>query len=252
MLNLKVLVIADIHANIDALNSVLKIAGGFDDVLVLGDLVDYGPDPAEVIDAVRGLGASVVMGNHDNAVAFGVDCRCSERIHWLSVWFRENVTFKLVSRNDREFLTRLPTKLELELGNLKVLVVHASPSNPLYGYLYPWSGKDELCKSLTHSFRLSSNYECDLSYDLYLVGHTHHQFLLTMGRSRVLNPGSVGQPRDGVPRASYAIVDVDRGNIILGRVKYDVDAVIRRLEALGVGGDYLRTLKYILHRAQLP
>ncbi|MET1127786.1 MAG: metallophosphoesterase family protein, partial [Thermoproteota archaeon] len=245
---MRILVVSDIHGNLHALRAVLNAARGWDEVIVLGDLVDYGPHPAEVIDSVRELGAKVVRGNHDHAVAYGVDCRCGEEVRWLSVWFRENVTLKLVSRNDIDYLRKLPLMEELGLGSSRAYAVHGSPRNPLYGYLYPWLNPDEACSMLRRpSMRLrpsGDNRECPKG--LYLVGHTHHQFYRIVYGAIVVNPGSVGQPRDGDPRAAFAIIDADRQSIELYRVEYDFEKTIRDLEKLGVGEPYMAALRYML------
>jgi predicted phosphodiesterase len=249
---LRVLVLSDIHGNLHALRAVLEAARGWDEVLVLGDLVDYGPRPGEVVDELRGLGARVVRGNHDEAVGYGVDCRCGEATHWLSVWFRENVTLRLVDSGVRRYLASLPLSLELDAGPLRAVAVHAAPSNPLYAYLYPWLPEGEACRLLRRpSPRLVPRRE-GCPRGLYLVGHTHHQFLRVLGGAVVANPGSVGQPRDGDPRAAYMILDTDTGRVEFGRVEYDVERVIRELEALGVPEPYMGALRYMLVRASVP
>ena len=249
----RVLLLSDIHGNLHALRAVLETVKEWDEVIVLGDLVDYGPHPGEVIDELRGIDAKVVRGNHDHAVAFGVDCRCGEETHWLSVWFRENVTLNLVSRADRQYLAQLPLKLVVEDG-LGAIALHAAPSNPLYEYLYPWLGDGELCARLRARLRLSGKEakSSDCPRGVYLVGHTHHQFLRVARGALIVNPGSTGQPRDGDPRASYALLDTETGRVELGRVKYDVDAVLKALEALRIPEPYMVALRYLLVKAEAP
>jgi len=249
---LRVLLVSDIHGNLEALRAVVEDAGPFDDVVVLGDLVDYGPRPGEVVDEVKGLGARVVRGNHDHAVAYGVDCRCGEDTHWLSVWFRENVTQRLVGDDVRAYLGRLPLSLNLDLGPFRALAVHGAPSNPLYAYLHPWLPDEEVCRNLGPTVRLTAGRRGACPKGAYLVGHTHHQFARTVQGALVVNPGSVGQPRDGDPRAAYALVDAERGSVELRRVKYDVDRVARELEALGIPEPYLSALKFMLYKARVP
>ncbi|MCE4602891.1 MAG: metallophosphatase family protein [Desulfurococcales archaeon] len=247
----RTLVISDIHGNLPALEAVLDAARGWDEIIVLGDLVDYGPWPGEVIDALRSLGAVIVRGNHDHAVAYGVDCRCGEDTRWLSTWFRSNVTFRLLDKASRGFLRGLPTRLERDMGGLRTVMVHAAPSNPLYAYLYPWLGDGEVCNMLKPSLRLSRN-ATGCPRGLYLVGHTHYQFYRTVQGAFVANPGSVGQPRDGDPRAGYLLIDKDTGGIELGRVRYDVDRVLRGLGELGVPEPYMGALRYMLLNARVP
>lgn len=243
----RILVLSDIHGNLDALDKVIEDSGKWDEVVILGDLVDYGPSPGEVIDFARSAGALVLRGNHDHAVAYGVDCRCGEATHWLSLWFRENVTLRLLGEGDIRYLASLPTKVVKNWGGMTTVLTHAAPSNPLYAYLYPWLAEEEVCSLLSgSSLRIEGGARDDCPVGMFLVGHTHIQFYKTVNGAKIVNPGSVGQPRDGDPRASYMILDTDRGTVVLRRVKYDVQQVIARLEGLGVTGPYLEALRHIL------
>jgi protein phosphatase len=248
----RILLLSDIHGNLPALRTVLNVVDKWDEVLVLGDLVDYGPHPGEVIDEIRRIGARVVRGNHDHAVGYGVDCRCSDETHWLSVWFRENVTLKLLGEGDKQYLAQLP--LKLRIGDTpEILAVHAAPSNPLYEYLHPWLGDDELCAKLSphmRLYRLSHGNQCPRG--VYLIGHTHHQFLRMVRGTLIINPGSVGQPRDGDNRASYALLDTETGQVVLGRVKYDIDTLLRALEALRIPEPYMSALRHLIVKAEVP
>lgn len=244
--------VSDVHGNIEALKSVVEGVGGWDGLIVLGDLVDYGPRPGEVIDYLREHDAIIVRGNHDHAVAYGVDCRCGEETHWLSVWFRENVTNRLISDRDKEFLASLPLKRELDFNGGRIVLVHAAPSNPLYSYLYPWLGDSDMCSMLKRRVRLSARKDGCSGGGMYLVGHTHFQFLRIVRGTLIANPGSVGQPRDGDPRAAYALLDPEEGGVSFGRMSYDVEKVIGDLKGLGVGGPYLSALKVMFREARVP
>jgi predicted phosphodiesterase len=224
-----------------ALKGILEEVRGWDEVVVLGDLVDYGPSPAEVIDILKEVGARIVRGNHDHAAAYGVDCRASERMHWLSVWTRENITLKQLSRADRAFLASLPLSLKLDLGYVVIEAYHASPRDPLYDYLYPWLEEEEFEAKFDGSGRI-----------FYLIGHTHHQFYRATSKGIVVNPGGSGQPRDGDPRASYALLDPEKGLVSLGRVEYDVNSVIEEYARLGVPEPYLSALAAILRAGRIP
>jgi len=252
----RILVLSDIHGNLDALEAVLSDARGWDEVLVLGDLVDYGPQPGEVIDTLKGLGARILKGNHDHAVAYGVDCRCGEATHWLSVWFRENITNKLLGREEKRFLAELPEQLVLSLGGLgEAVAVHGAPASKLYAYLYPWLREEEACKLLSFSARLfqgNRGEACKLSRGLYLVGHTHYQFYRLIGGAVVANPGSVGQPRDGDPRAAYMVIDTEAATITMKRIKYPVDKTVEKLRALSIPSPYIDALIYMLVEARTP
>lgn len=249
---MKLLVLSDAHGNSYALRAVIN-SESYDQVLFLGDAVDYGPRPSEVIDTLRSVGARAVMGNHDNALVHGVDCMCGEETHWVSVFFRENYTKKLVSGSDLAFVSSWHERLELDMGPMgRSLAVHGSPSSPLYGYIYPWLDDDTVKRMLVRSLRLSHSANYEPGYSLYLVGHTHYQFVRRVGGSLLVNPGSVGQPRDGDPRAAYAVIDVEKGKVELKRVKYDTSLVVRDLEALGVPEPYMSALKLMFLEARVP
>jgi len=227
---LRVLIISDIHGNEVALKAVLEDAENYDAIWVLGDLVDYGPDPHLVVDEVRFLKPElIVMGNHDNAVANNVDCRCLVKTHELSVYTRKFISLKLLSDDQIAWLRRLPIINEFKLDGIKFLAVHASPNNPLHGYLLPDLGRDEFLNYLT--FIGASE---PVRYDYVVAGHTHIPMDRKIDDVRVVNPGSVGQPRDGDNRASYALLNTDSKSFIVKRVKYDIQEVIRRIDSLGI------------------
>jgi predicted phosphodiesterase len=228
-----VLVISDIHGNAEAFRAVISDAENYDDVVVLGDLVDYGPDPGKVIDEVKSLGARVVRGNHDEAVVKGIDCRAGPSLHEVSVYTREKITLPQLSKADIAWLGSLPYEIRLDLGFSEVIAAHASLKDKLFKYLYPWLG-DEVMKEYL-----------PLPRGVALVGHTHYQFLRpTSFGIKIANPGSVGQPRDGDWRAAYMLISED--GISFRRVKYDVQAVLRKLKVLIDVGRYYEALANIL------
>ncbi len=233
------LVISDIHGNHEALTSVLNSAPRHDSVLVLGDLVDYGPDPDLVIDVVKELGAVVIMGNHDYAVAEKSDCRAGPSLHEASVYTRSEITLKKISRNDVKWLSSLPKHLVMDLGGFEAIVTHATPRDPLFKYLQPWLN-DEVFREFVG----------EEGPDFVIVGHTHRRFLRPTSFGKVVvNPGSVGQPRDGDWRASYAVVG-DDGSVQFFRVKYDVEATLRKLRSSVSRDDIFERLASILRRGK--
>jgi len=235
---MKVLVLSDIHGNIEALNAVLNQVSNYDEVLVLGDLVDYGPDPDEIIDLIKGINAKVIKGNHDEAVVKGTDCRAGKYLHDVSIYTRENITLKKLGRPDIRWLSGLPYEENVSIGSLKGVAVHASVKDRLYKYLYPWLSDDV--------FR---DYIEINNVDIVLVGHTHFQFIRpTSFKVKVVNPGSVGQPRDGDWRAAYALIDEDK--ILMGRVKYNVEATLKKLRRLVPIRDYYVKLHEVLTAAK--
>ncbi|MEM0121295.1 MAG: metallophosphoesterase family protein [Thermoprotei archaeon] len=213
---MRILVFSDIHANIHALNVLLE-KERFDEVVFLGDAVDYGTRPAETVDALRSLNPHRVMGNHDNAVAFGVDCLCAQENHDLSVYTRQEITLKQLSKADLAYLAQTPQEGHFEFDNLRVFAVHGSPSDPLYGYLYPWL--------VNGSGVFANTLGSPVEERMVLVGHTHYAFTTSFADYRVVNPGSAGQPRDDDRRPSYAVLDTDSGTIELHRFDYPRDTL---------------------------
>ena len=222
---MRIAVLADIHGNYDALKAVLADLRNIDMCVVLGDLVDYGPEPEEVLDAVRELGCMSVRGNHDHAVAYGVDCGCGVRTHWVSVLTRKLISKKYLSKESIKYLRNMPLRLETYFGGWRALIVHATPSHPLHKYLYPWESTEKFREEL-------AAWGESRSADIALLAHTHHQFIRVVGGVLVVNPGSVGQPRDGDPRAAYALIDTESGEVCLRRVKYDVSSTLTKLREL--------------------
>jgi putative phosphoesterase len=205
---LRILVVSDLHANPAALAAIRE---PFDACLCLGDLVEYGPDPAACIDWVRQVGAVTVRGNHDHGAAQEVETQGLSGFRYLTMATRKT-TLPRLSPEDRRFLADLPTSRMLTLDGKRFLLVHASPRDPLDEYVP--------AEREAWAARLAG-----LKVDFLLVGHTHLQFALDVGSTMVVNPGSVGLQRDGDPRARYAIIE--NGRVELKRLEYDVEETIR-------------------------
>ncbi len=232
---MRTLVLSDIHANIDALEAIDEPC---DAVLFLGDVVDYGPEPAACINWLRERGAKRVRGNHDNAVAFRMDCGCGEAYRHLSVQTREYM-WQVLDQERLDWLGAAPISLELESGGHRVLAVHAAPSDNLFRYVTPEASDADLAAeaALTDA-------------DIILMGHTHRPFIREAGGKLLVNVGSVGQPRDGIPMASYAVIE--GGQVELNQAQYDVEAAVARLRRLPLEERAINELAYILRNAGMP
>ncbi|WP_010477421.1 metallophosphoesterase family protein [Thermococcus zilligii] len=217
--------ISDIHSNLEALQAVWKEIKKADAILCMGDLVGYGASPNEVVEFVKKEMENrtflCVRGNHDNAVAFGAD--------WgFNPYAREAVRWhqRVMSTENLEFLRRLPVRqLFTDDTGRSYLLIHGSPRAPLDEYLFPWLPDSE--------FQAVLNY---ITQDDLLVGHTHVPVLKVMVK-RVINPGSVGQPRDGDWRAAYAVIDTEEeppDNVEFHRVEYDVEKAARKIIEAGL------------------
>jgi predicted phosphodiesterase len=219
---MRIAVIADIHSNLRALEAVLRALGSVDAIWQIGDVVGYGPDPDAVVARLTAAGAIGVRGNHDAAVVgdlgtgdFNDDARLAVE------WTREHMNMKT-----RLYLAALPATLVP--AGADFTLAHGSPRDPICEYLQTtWEATENLSAfTTTHC----------------LVGHTHVPAILRQKRrmelaaappeTRIelaggrafLNPGSVGQPRDGDSAASYMVLDTGAGEAVWHRARYDIMA----------------------------
>ncbi len=215
---MRVLVVSDIHSNLAALEAVLDDAGPWDAALCAGDIVGYGPNPQECVDRVYFKGFRCVSGNHDRAVA-------TVETEWFNDDAQEAIRINRgqLSPAGLKWLGDLPTGLQLEFDGLKVSAYHGSPTQPLTSYIFPDDAEAHAERFLTLT-----------GADVLVLGHTHVPYRVEKGDRLLLNPGSVGQPRDGDPRASYLILKTDPLGAEHRRVEYSVDATAEAIDALGI------------------
>ncbi|MEQ8856460.1 YfcE family phosphodiesterase [Gimesia sp.] len=229
---MRVLVISDIHSNWAALSSLKE---EFDYCLCIGDLVDYGTDPVPCIEWVKQHATACVRGNHDHAVAQRVEAKGSTGFRKLACFTRP-LHWDLLDRVRMKYLARLPISQQITIEGVTFYLVHGTPRDPLDEYL----GENEA--GWTSRLQgINANFVC--------VGHTHLPFHLDLGDKQVINPGSVGQPRDGDPRCSYAIIE--DGKVTLKRQEYDIEAAIRQMEAAGLSGESLELGASVLRNGRM-
>jgi len=243
---MRIAVLSDIHANLAALEAVASDLPPIDQVWVLGDIVGYGPNPNEVITTLQAMGARSVLGNHDGAAIgtvdasyFNADARTA--IEW---------TASVVDPNARSYLATLP---EVRCDG-QLTAVHGSPRDPIWEYI---TGPQIAAANFEH-----------FETRLCLFGHTHLPIAFRAvdgggveatvgvpgervdlnGSRALLNPGSVGQPRDGLADASYAIVEIGDDHsadaIEFRRVRYDIDRTQRQMHELGLPARLADRLSY--------
>ncbi|MDW7982818.1 MAG: metallophosphoesterase family protein [Thermomicrobium sp.] len=231
---MRVLVIADVHANLAALEAVLAAAGPVDRIWCLGDVIGYGPRPRECVDRIRQLApATTVMGNHDAACIGrvpleGFNPAARSALRW---------TKAQLSAEHRAFLEQLPERLLVE----DVTLVHGSLRAPIWEYVFTTEQARE-------------NFEL-LRTRLCFFGHTHVPFALSEEAARrgepplrlgdgdvldvregrfLVNPGSVGQPRDGDPRAAFMVWEPASRQLTFRRISYNIAAVQAEMAAVGL------------------
>lgn len=217
---LRLLVVSDIHSNLPALERVLEDADGFDGAICAGDVVGYGPDPGKCVKSLSGRNVMCVTGNHDQAAVTGDSSNLNE---YAAEAIRINR--RLLINSHVEWLRSLQSSLSLEVEGVRISVFHGSPYQPLVDYIYPEEAR-----------QMAGGFFDDTGSDLLILGHTHVPYIYRFHEHVLLNPGSVGQPRDGDPRSSYMLVDVAEGKIDVSheRVSYDIVEVASRMRQLGL------------------
>jgi predicted phosphodiesterase len=231
--NLHYLIVSDIHANLVAFQAVLADAPAFDQIWCLGDLVGYGPNPNECIERIQEFPHLSLAGNHDWAALgkldiknFNADARAA------TIWTQSEL-----SPAAREYLVGLPTHVQLD----SFTMAHASPREPVWEYVL----------DANVAYANFGNF----STPMCLVGHTHIPLIFEMNEQRgrcetmgppfngrmdlenrrmIINPGSVGQPRDGDPWASYAMLDTENMTWDFCRVPYAIEITQERMRARGL------------------
>jgi predicted phosphodiesterase len=239
---MRVLVVSDIHGNIDALTAVDEWCGArppFDATWVIGDLVDYGAAPGPVIDWARRHATLIVGGNHDHAMATGEPCGSSASFLGLSIATREHFRPRL-SDADLQYLAGLPLNATAELHDGgRIAIAHASPRDPLYDYVATHAPDAVWTRAIAPA-----------RHPRFLfVGHTHDQFVRPVGPTTVVNPGSVGLPTDGDPRAAFAVFE--SGVIQLHRVPYDVERAVSRTMDVPLAPDLRQRLERLIREGRL-
>ena len=198
-------VISDVHANIVAFDAVLSDMPEVDLVVCAGDVVGYNPWPGECVDRIRDSSIPTIMGNHDRAVVTGEYPGFND----MAVAGVEHAREHL-SDGQIEWLATLEP--EQRLVEDRVKMVHGHPDDPDH-YTRPEEFSPDLLED----------------EDLLIMGHTHVQHHEIYDEGMVVNPGSVGQPRDRDHRAAYTVVDLDEWTVDERRVEYDTDAVIHEV-----------------------
>ena len=208
----------------------------FDVCLCLGDAIRLRARPR----AVRSLGDDpstyAIRGNHDHGVAQGIPVTGANGFRYLTQVSRPSM-WESLGPEERRYLLQLPVTQRATLGGKRYLMVHATPRDPLDEYLF----KDP---------QIWAKRLQNVEADVVCVGHTHIQFNIDVNGVIVLNPGSVGLPRDGDPRAGYAIIDDNK--IEMKRIEYPVEQTIARIEAMPWPRRGKEIMGFVLRSGRLP
>jgi putative phosphoesterase len=223
---LKVALVADPHANLQAS---LEVQGELERrnlsvIILAGDLVGYGPNPNEVIQLFSKMDIFAVRGNHDDAALTRDTLRMNPYAAEAAIWTSGSLT-----EESRNLLESLPATRKLELEGLEIGVFHGSPENPLEYVFDRYRAREILEGS---------------ELDVIVVGHTHVPMVLTVKERVFVNPGGVGQPRDGDPRASFAVLDLETLEAEIVRVPYDISLTQRCIDEAGLPSQLASRLSY--------
>ena len=224
---MKLALLSDIHSNLEALDAVLAALPEVDRILVLGDIVGYGPEPNRVIERLRSVKARAVRGNHDQAM---LDPRTLELFNPHAA-AAARWTLGVITTESLRYLASLPLYGRIDRHR----AVHGSPRKP-----YIWEYILDDLQALEILVGLGNRY-C-------FFGHTHLPRIFTesgeqipegagwidLPASALVNPGSVGQPRDGNPDAAFAVVDLEIPAVRFGRVRYDVATTQAKIRGAGL------------------
>jgi len=226
-----VLIVTDIHGNLDALEAVIADAGEADRIWCLGDTVGYGPEPGACLAWVRAHCELVLSGNHDYA-AFdpAVATDFNPNAAAAAMWTREQLT-----ATDIEYLRSLPSMVEGE----GVTLAHGSPVDPVWTYILSVIDARDAFAAFAGPLcfvghtHVAACYAQDTEMTTRIPVTNDAPFPLRDARY-IINPGSVGQPRDRDPRAAYLWYDPDRATVTWKRVPYDIEKTQEKIRAAGL------------------
>ena len=230
---MRILVMSDVHANLAAFEAVLADAAGkWDKIWYLGDLVGYGPNPNECVDLLRQQEHIALSGNHDWAALDKLDISdFNEEARTAVLWTRDRLTEESFA-----FLDSLPAKRVQEAFTL----AHASPRHPVWEYILDYETAAEnfghfntpyCLVGHTHVPVLIAEKEGD---DLFVHVPTYKETIYLEDTRSIINPGSVGQPRDSDPRASYALLNIEDLTWDFHRVAYPIEETQKQIRDLGL------------------
>ena len=209
-------IVSDIHSNLLALEVVMEQIAkeGVDQILCAGDIVGYGPYPNEVIERLKRVEITTILGNHDRAVlshdSSNMNIQAQDAIWW---------TIDNLKQEGRDYLAKLDAKKSFNWNGLRVGIFHGSPRND-----------DEYIPEESADQGLLDLANCDF----LVLGHTHVPFVNPLDQGTIVNPGSIGQPRDGDPRASLIIYDHRLRRFEMKRLAYDIDKVAEAMRSSGL------------------
>lgn len=232
---MRIIIFSDLHSNLEALLALQSAEKRPDAIFFLGDTVGYGPDPAACVGWLRAHVQHAVRGDHDQATAAGGDFSSPEDYLDLAAATREH-TLRQLRPDALAYLAALPATLYIEMGGARFFLAHASPRAPLSRPLDFIAASESTLRAELEG----------VDADVVLLGHTHVPALRRLGSLHLVNPGSLGQPRHGLPSATYAVWE--DGHLQIKHIDYDFRPTQAKLRLMSLDPEVAERLKEILGR----
>ncbi len=222
---MKIGLISDVHSNAPALKEVIRYLedAGVDKIVHAGDAIGYNPFPNEVVRMLTDKKVEGISGNHEIILFTGDTTRANVHAEMASNW-----TKRVLTPDSSRYLSRLDHSMKFRVEGVRVAVYHGSPSSP-WKYVYEDAASGDLLK--------------EAGADILVLGHTHIPYIKHLKPGLIVNPGSVGQPRDRNWRTSFAILETDKMNAEILRLPYDVESVISKIHEVGLPSALANRLK---------
>jgi putative phosphoesterase len=232
---MRILIFSDLHANLEALSALHAVEKAPDAMFFLGDAVGYGPDPAACVAWLRASVSHAVRGDHDQATVTRAQFASPPEFLELAAATREH-TLRQLRPAALAYLATLPDTEQVDLGGARFFLAHASPREPLTRPLDLLVASDE---------ELQAEGE-GLGADVVLLGHTHVPAIRRVGNVHIVNPGSLGQPRHGLPSATYAVWE--DGELQIKHIDYDPQPTRIKLALMSLDPEIAERLSEILQK----
>ncbi len=218
---MRIAILSDIHANLEALEAVLKHMKSqrISTIWVAGDTIGYGANPNEVLQLLRKEKAVMIAGDHDKEVL------TLGNLKWFNEYAQQALVYtsRVLTEENKAFLKTLKETHEETVDDRKIFMTHGSPNDPLKEYVYATMSDVDLLAMLNKA-----------KADILIVGHTHLPFVRRVRGRIVVNPGSVGQPRDNRPASEYCLLDPRYMQAVIHKVKYDVNTASNKIISAGL------------------
>jgi len=217
----RIAVLSDVHSNLEALEAVLNHIRlqRIKTIWVAGDIIGYCANPNEVLQLLRKEKSVMIAGDHDRQVL------TLNELKWFNEYAQKALIYtnKVLTGENKAFLKTLKETHEEVIDSRRIFMVHGSPNGPLKDYVYATVPDADLLALLNKS-----------KADILIMGHTHQPFVRRVRGNLVVNPGSVGQPRDNSPTSEYCILDPMYMQATIQRVKYDISSAAKKIISAGL------------------